>query len=95
MPHLIGIDGLAAGTMFALSAPIVTLGRDPESDIALMDQAVSPRPARLVTSEAGQVRVQDEGSAGGVFVNDARVSQAVLAPGDLLQIGDSVFRFEA
>lgn len=95
MPHLIGTEGLAAGTLFALLAPTVTIGRDAESDIMLMDRAVSLRHAHILTNETGQVTVHDAGSDHGVFVNEARVVQATLAPGDLLQIGDSVFRFEA
>ncbi len=95
MPHLVGVEGLAAGTMFLLSTPIVTLGRNDESDIALMDRAVSLHHARLVVSDTGQVRVESIDSASLVLVNDVAMLQAVLVPGDLLQIGDSVFRFEA
>lgn len=94
MPHLVGIEGLAAGTMFTLSAPVVTIGRDAESDIALLDQAVSLRHARLVTSEGGQARVESVDRASLVLVNNTAMLQAFLRPGDLLQIGDSVFRFE-
>jgi pSer/pThr/pTyr-binding forkhead associated (FHA) protein len=95
MPHLIGLEGLAAGAMFMLSPPTVTIGSDAESDIALIDRAVSPLHALLTTQENGQVRVEQGDSASVVLVNDTRISQAVLAPGDLLQIGDNVFRFEA
>lgn len=95
MPHLIGLEGLAAGTMFTLSAPVVTIGSDAESDIALADRAVSPLHACLTTREDGQVRAEEGDSASVLLVNATRVSQAVLAPGDLLQIGDNVFRFES
>lgn len=95
MPHLVGVEGLAAGTMFLLSIPIVTLARNDESDIALMDRAVSLHHARLVVGDTGQVRVESMDSASLVLVNDVAMLQAVLVPGDLLQIGDSVFRFEA
>lgn len=95
MPHLVGVEGLAAGTMFTLSAPVVAIGHDAESDIALMDSAVSRHHARLLTDETGRVVVEEVTPASVVLVNDTRVARAVLAPGDLLQIGDSVFRFEA
>ncbi len=95
MPHLIGLEGLAAGAMFALSAAVVTIGSDAESDIALVDRAVSPLHARLIIHNDGQVRAEEGDSASVLLVNDMRVSQTVLAPGDLLQIGDNVFRFEA
>ncbi len=95
MPHLIGIEGLAAGTAFALTTPVVTIGHDAESDIALMDRAVLRHQARLLIDKSGQVHVEAGDSASTILVNDTRVARAVLAPGDLLQIGDSVFRFEA
>lgn len=95
MPHLVGLEGLVAGAMFALSTPFVTIGSDAESDIALIDRAVSPLHARLTMESTGQVRVEAGSPASVVLVNNARVSQAILAPGDLLQIGDNVFRFEA
>lgn len=95
MPQLIGLEGLAAGAMFALSTAVVTVGSDAESDIALIDRAVSPLHARLITHDNGQVCVEEGDSASVVLVNDTRAPQALLAHGDLLQIGDNVFRFEA
>ncbi len=94
MAHLAGLDGLAAGIVFALSTDTVTVGRDGEGDIVLMDNTVSRVHARLTRAAGGAFTVQDLGSLGGVFVNGQRTEQALLASGDLLQIGDSVFRFE-
>lgn len=95
MPHLVGTEGLAAGAMFTLSLSETTVGRDAENDIALMDRAVSLCHARLVLGSDGQVFVRAEQGAGVILVNGVPVSPAPLSPGDLLQIGDTVFRFEA
>lgn len=94
MAHLAGLEGLAAGIVFALSTDTVTIGRDGEGDIVLMDNTVSRVHARLTRRADGVFTILDLDSLGGVFVNGQRTQQVSLATGDLLQIGDSVFRFE-
>lgn len=94
MPRLIGIEGLAAGTMFVLSAETIVIGRDGECDIALMDNTISRRHAQLSRLGADRYGVRDLESANGVYLNAQRVQQASLAPGDTLRIGNSVFRYE-
>ena len=94
MPSLIGLEGLAAGTMFVLSATVVVIGSDAESDIAFVDRAVSPHHARLITQPGGQILLEEGDSASVLLVNNTRVSHMILTHGDLLQIGDNVFRFE-
>lgn len=94
MAHLAGLEGLAAGIVFALSTDTVTIGRDGSGDIVLMDNTVSRVHARLTRRADGVFTILDLDSLGGVFVNGQRTQQASLATGDLLQIGDSVFRFE-
>jgi len=94
-PQIVGIQGLAAGSSFAVPPGEVTIGRDGDNGIVLAETTVSRRHARLVRDHAGTITLTDEGSANGVYVNGRRVSQAILAPGDQIQIGDSYFRLEA
>ncbi|MBV9850571.1 MAG: FHA domain-containing protein [Armatimonadetes bacterium] len=94
-PQIVGIQGLAAGSSFAVPPGEVTIGRDGDNGIVLAETTVSRRHARLVRDDAGTITLTDEGSANGVYVNGRRVSQVVLAPGDQIQIGDSYFRLEA
>lgn len=93
-PHLFGTQGLAAGTMFSLTRPVMTVGRDGDRDLVLADETVSRHHARLTRGPNGQTVLSDEGSANGTQVNGRRVKQAVLSAGDEIQIGDSVFLFQ-
>ena len=93
-PHLFGTQGLAAGTMFSLTRPVMTVGRDGDRDLVLSDETVSRHHARLTRGPSGQTVLSDEGSANGTQVNGRRVRQAVLSAGDEIQIGDSVFLFQ-
>ena len=72
----------------------LTIGRGLENDIALQSDAVSRRHARVERQGTGLV-VTDLSSTNGTFVNDdlARLNQAMLKRGDLLRIGDTVFKY--
>ncbi|OJZ73801.1 FHA domain-containing protein [Mycobacterium paraffinicum] len=78
--------GPNAGSRFALTAEVVSAGRHPESDIYLDDITVSRRHAEF-RSDGGQFRVVDVGSMNQTYVNREPVDSAVLANGDVIQIG--------
>jgi hypothetical protein len=95
VPRLIATVGVYSGSIFELSAAMVTIGRDVANPIALPnDNTVSRKHATLKIENGGAVLV-DEGSANGVYVNGVKVtgSQSVR-PGDEVQIGGTRFRFE-
>jgi pSer/pThr/pTyr-binding forkhead associated (FHA) protein len=78
--------GPYAGSRFALTEPVTTAGRHPESDIFLDDVTVSRRHAEIVAGPDGFV-VRDVGSLNGTYVNRERIEEAPLANHDELQIG--------
>jgi hypothetical protein len=94
-PQLVGTQGLAGGTTFALTDEIVTVGRDGDNGIVLAENTVSRRHAQLTRDSQGHFLIADEGSANGIYVNGERVPQATLEHGDEVKIGDNYFRFEA
>ena len=94
-PQIVGVQGIAAGSAFAVPPGEVVIGRDGDNGIVLAENTVSRRHARLLHDGAGQITLTDEGSVNGVYVNGKRITQAVLTPGDQIQIGDSYFRLEA
>ena len=94
-PQLVGTQGLAAGSTFALSDGSIMVGRDGDNGIVLAEHTVSRHHARLTRDGEGQIVITDEGSANGVYVNGERVPQATLMHGDEVKIGDNYFRFEA
>lgn len=79
--------GPNVGATFVLNQPVMNAGRHPASDIFLDDITVSRRHAEFRT-ENGEFHVVDRGSLNGTYVNRAAVDSAVLANGDVVQIGN-------
>jgi predicted nucleic acid-binding Zn-ribbon protein len=77
-----------AGTLrvVALEREHLRIGRSLTADIRFDDATVSRRHAILV-AENDEVRILDDRSLNGVFVNGRRVETQVLADGDELVIG--------
>jgi signal transduction histidine kinase len=78
---------------FKLAKFPVSLGRKSTNDIVLNDRSVSRIHARIILS-AGQLVVEDLGSANGISLNGVRVSSSALTNGDTLHLGDCMFRVE-
>ena len=95
VPALIGLQGIVAGSAFALTAGDLTIGRDGENEIVLAENTVSRRHARVLRDGQGQWTLTDLESANGVYVNGMRVQRAILSMGDEIKIGDNYFRFQA
>ena len=91
---LIGVQGLATGSTFALTVGDVTIGRDGENGIVLAENTVSRYHARLLRQDNGQFALTDLGSANGVYVNGTRVQRAILRSGDQIKVGDNFFQFQ-
>jgi pSer/pThr/pTyr-binding forkhead associated (FHA) protein len=78
--------GPNSGARFLLDADRTTAGRRPQSDIFLDDVTVSRKHAEFVR-RGGQFVVRDVGSLNGTYVQRDRIEEAVLRPGDEVQIG--------
>ena len=93
-PRVLGVlEG--AGKRFELLATAIVIGRDPSSDVALDDPAVSGIHAQVAEHD-GSLYLRDLGSRNGTFVNRALVSVAhPLAEGDLIHVGDTDLTFRA
>jgi serine phosphatase RsbU (regulator of sigma subunit) len=68
-----------------------SIGRSSENDLQLSDVQVSRHHAQLV-NEGGAWRVRDCGSRFGTFLNEAKVEDSKLGPGDRIRIGQSELR---
>lgn len=92
--RLTGVSGPYAGQSFELPASgEVSIGREADRDISLpADNTASRKHARFIITAGGVVLI-DEGSLNGTYVNDQRISQHTLVEGDLVQIGNTKFRF--
>lgn len=91
-PALVVSKGPDAGERFVLAGEIVTIGRDPASDIFLNDITVSRRHARIDRTQAG-FNLSDVGSLNGTYVNGERIETHPLTSGDEVQIGKFRLRF--
>ena len=81
-------SGHQAGTRYAITSELITVGRHPDSDVFLDDITVSRRHVELSTSNTGHV-IRDVGSLNGTYLNGERLgdSEVSLTNGDELQIG--------
>jgi S1-C subfamily serine protease/pSer/pThr/pTyr-binding forkhead associated (FHA) protein len=94
IPRLVVRTGKDEGKELALlEGSEVVIGRDPSASFVLSDGRVSTRHARVYLS-AGQLVVEDLGSANGTYVNGAQVRNAVTAAEESeIQVGESILVF--
>jgi hypothetical protein len=76
------VDGVR---LFALSASVINIGRREDNDLVIADGRVSRHHAQLRLIQ-GRFVLFDLNSSGGVFVNEQRVSQCLLFPGDVISL---------
>lgn len=70
----------------------LTIGRDPASDVVVDDPAASPTHAAVVPVGKDHI-LEDLGSAGGTFVNGARIERHILQHGDTVVFGALHLRY--
>ena len=78
--------------MVALNSEWTRIGRSLAADIRFDDPTVSRRHA-LIVRQADGVRVMDDRSLNGVFVNGERVEWSPLGDGDEILVGRHSLRF--
>jgi pSer/pThr/pTyr-binding forkhead associated (FHA) protein len=77
---------------FGLTADVTHVGRGITADVRLDDHTVSARHAILVL-RAERLRILDDRSTNGTFVNGRRVDEAELHDGDVVVLGRVVLTF--
>ncbi len=87
------VDGPSAGRVFTLHDHTLTMGRLAEAHVILYTQRASRRHAELRPLPDG-VHVVDLGSGNGTLVGGRRITDHVLQPGDIVEIGEERFRFD-
>ena len=91
--RLVVIEGPEEGRRVEISKERITIGRSLICGLALTDNAVSGTHCEIVASESGFL-LRDLGSTNGTSVQGVRVREAWLKPGDAIQLGRTVIRFE-
>ena len=88
----LAVDEEEITRLIPLRGPVTHLGRGFSADVRLDDQSVSRRHAVIVDDGDG-VKLLDDRSANGTFVNGERVSEATLRDRDVVILGGVVLVF--
>ncbi len=87
-------EGGFPGMTYDLRSGETVIGRNPNTDITLLDEGISRQHALIVHDEkSDRWTIEDLQSSNGTLVNGESVSSAELCPGDQVQIGGTVFEF--
>ncbi len=90
--YLAVADGEGVERLIPLDDAITHVGRAVASDLRFEDVHVSRRHA-IIVHYGDHVRMLDDRSSGGTFVNGRRVVAVDLADGDVVRIGPIVFSY--
>ncbi len=87
-------NGPNKGHVYKMGENSITLGRDVDSTIQILDKGASRNHAEIFM--IGEMCfIRDLESRNGTFVNDERVDEELLREGDRIQIGSTVMAFES
>ena len=87
-------DGEFEGMRYALDSDETIIGRNPTTDVTLLDESISREHAIISYDEATQTyTVEDLQSTNSTKVKGKRIRSQRLAHGDDLQVGKTHFRF--
>ncbi|MGB1012904.1 MAG: diguanylate cyclase [Nannocystaceae bacterium] len=89
---LVVIYGAELGRKYTIAGVALTIGRATSNDICVSQDSVSRTHATLGLDDSG-VRIKDNESTNGTYVNDHKIHEAWLKDGDLIKVGRSIFKF--
>ncbi len=91
---LVIYNGGFEGMEYELSCEETIIGRNPTTDITLLDENISREHSIILRdSETGTYSIEDLQSTNGTKVNGKRVRSADLQHEDEIEIGHTCFRF--
>ena len=83
----------APGDPLPITSATASIGRHSKNDVVLAGETVHRNHAKLVMRELGRFEIEDLGGVNGTVVNGKRCSQALLASGDIIELGEVRVRF--
>lgn len=84
--QLIVLSSSAKGKKLDLNRPVTRIGKKEDNDLVLDEKTVSRNHVEIVQAEDSYM-LKDLNSTNGTFINDIRVKEAYLSPGDVIRIG--------
>jgi PAS domain-containing protein len=88
----LSVEGGDEVRLIPLDRPITHIGRGLSADLRVEDSHVSRRHA-IVAHRPDGIRLLDDRSSNGTFVNGRAVTVAQLSDGDVLRVGRVAFRY--
>lgn len=89
------LTGKDAGNVIPIALEQMLIGRGDDCTLQIRDRSVSRRHAR-VTLRENRVIIEDLRGANGTYVNGVAIKRrATLTPGDVIELGKTVLRFDA
>ncbi len=94
--RLVVLNGDFEGMVYALTSDETLIGRNPNTDITLLDDGISREHALILFDESdGGYVIEDLQSTNGTKVNGKRIRSATLVAEDEIQVGATCFQFQA
>ena len=91
---LVICNGGFEGMEYRLSSEETLIGRNPTTDVTLLDENISREHSIIVFDvEEGTYSIEDLQSTNGTKVNGKRIRSACLAEDDEIEVGHTRFRF--
>jgi len=91
---LVICNGGFEGMEYELTSDETLIGRNPNTDITLLDENISREHAVVLFEEdTGSYTIEDLQSSNGTKVNGKRIRSAELSDADEIEIGNTRFRF--
>jgi diguanylate cyclase (GGDEF)-like protein len=89
---IVVIYGAELGRKYSIEGREMTIGRATMNDICVSQDSVSRTHATIMVDEHG-VKIRDNVSTNGTYVNDHKIHEVYLKDGDLIKVGRSIFKF--
>lgn len=89
---IVVIYGAELGRKYSIEGREMTIGRATTNDICVSQDSVSRTHATIVVDDVG-VKIRDNVSTNGTYVNDHKIHEVYLKDGDLIKVGRSIFKF--
>ena len=95
MAFLLVVSGTNEGDYHPLQKRSITVGRNEDRTIQIVDPQVSRKHLRVrYDDSSGGYRALDDESVNGVFINEKQIAdETLLTNGDIIRIGDSELIF--
>ena len=75
---------------FSLRKDMTVIGRREDCDLRIPLREISRKHCRLI-KDGDNLKIEDLGSSNGTFHNGQRIQEAMLQPGDTIQVGSIAF----